>query len=74
MGARLAFEGREMRLFAAAAQHRLGALLADAEGAERIADATRTMRAESIKNPARWLAVLAPGFERALATSPSTSP
>jgi serine/threonine protein kinase/tetratricopeptide (TPR) repeat protein len=54
-----AFEAADMRLYAAAARLRRGELLADTEA---ITAATAWMQSEGIADPARFTAMLAPGF------------
>jgi hypothetical protein len=50
---------------AAAAHHRLGALLPGAEGRSHVAEAQAWATREAVANPARMFALLAPGFEGA---------
>jgi tetratricopeptide (TPR) repeat protein len=52
----------DLGLFAASAQRRLGELRGGDEGRVRIERADSWMRAQSIRNPARLAACLAPGF------------
>jgi hypothetical protein len=51
-----------MALCAAVARRRLGALRADADGAELIGTATRWMQGQGIEAPDRFCDVVAPGF------------
>jgi hypothetical protein len=56
------FESADMGLFAAAARRRLGLLRGGDEGHTLIERADTWMRAQSIRNPPRMAACLAPGF------------
>jgi hypothetical protein len=56
------FEAVEMRLYAAAARHRLGTLLGGAQGHDFITEAEKWMRTQTIHDPARMATVYAPGF------------
>lgn len=56
------FEALDMGLLAAAARRRRGELLGDAE---QVAAADAWMRQRGIADPARWVRVLAPGFDSA---------
>jgi hypothetical protein len=51
-----------MRLYAAAARHRLGALQDDQDGCEARRQAEAWMAAQQIRNPAAMTRMLAPGF------------
>ncbi|HKW02173.1 MAG TPA: hypothetical protein VJN96_20290, partial [Vicinamibacterales bacterium] len=55
------FTGVDMRLCAAAARRRRGELLGGTEGRAAIAAVDAWMAANTIKNPARMTAMLAPG-------------
>jgi tRNA A-37 threonylcarbamoyl transferase component Bud32 len=55
-------EAADMHLYAAAASRRLGQLRGGDEGRALIEQADTWMRQQEIKNPARWTAMLAPGF------------
>jgi hypothetical protein len=55
----------ELTGVAAAAHHRLGALLPGAEGRSHVAEAQAWATREAVANPARMFALLAPGFEGA---------
>ncbi|MBI5479227.1 MAG: AAA family ATPase [Deltaproteobacteria bacterium] len=56
------FEAADMALYAAAARRRQGQLLGGDEGRGLVEAAEAWMRGQKIKNPARWTAMLAPGF------------
>jgi len=58
-----ALERHDMRLLAAAARHRLGVVVGGDEGAGLIAEAARFFGEQEVKEPARMVAMLAPGFE-----------
>lgn len=58
------FEAVDMGLYAAAARRQAGELLSGEKGLQRILVADAFMARQSIKNPARWAAMLAPGFGR----------
>jgi hypothetical protein len=58
------YESVGMRLWATYARHRKGEVIAGAAGAILCTDAQNVMREEQIKNPARWLDVVAPGAWR----------
>jgi hypothetical protein len=53
-----------MPLYAAAARRRAGELSEGEKGLQLILVADAFMARESIKSPARWAAMLAPGFAR----------
>ena len=57
-----ALDAASMPIWAAAARDRLGALLGATDGAALRAAAAATFRAQSVADPARWIAMLAPGF------------
>ena len=59
--AALAFDGADMRLMAACARRRHGMLVGGAAGAAEIAAADAWMQAQTIADPARMTACLAPG-------------
>ncbi|HXU69286.1 MAG TPA: AAA family ATPase [Polyangia bacterium] len=63
--ARRGCEATGMGLFAAAAQRIHGQLVGGDEGSTAVAAADRWMAAQGIRNPARLVALLAPGFARA---------
>jgi hypothetical protein len=56
------FERADMKLYAAVARRRLGALQDDGHGRELYREAEQWMAAQSIKNPACMTRMLAPGF------------
>jgi hypothetical protein len=56
------FDAVDMALYAAAARRTLGKLVAGDEGRALVEQAETWMRSESIKNPVRMTAMLAPGF------------
>jgi hypothetical protein len=56
------FAAVDMALYSAAARRRLGVLLGGDEGRGLVRDADAWMTAESITDPARMTAMLAPGF------------
>jgi serine/threonine protein kinase len=56
------FDRAEMKLYAAVARRRLGALKNDAAGRECLRQADEWMAAEEIKNPEAMTRMLAPGF------------
>ena len=56
------FENADMRLYAAVARRRLGALEADAPGRDLQRQADEWMAAQQIRNPAAMTRMLAPGF------------
>jgi hypothetical protein len=58
------FERTGVLLCAAYARRRYGELLGGTEGASRMLEAEAVMTSRTIRNPARWLAVHAPGFDR----------
>jgi hypothetical protein len=57
-----AAEAANMHLYAAVARWRLGCLLGAAAGAQIVEDAKLWMAGESVRNPDRLCAVIAPGF------------
>jgi serine/threonine protein kinase/tetratricopeptide (TPR) repeat protein len=61
------FDRADMKLYAAVARRRFGALQDDARGREQTQQADEWMTAQNIKNPAAMTRMLAPGF----AESPS---
>jgi hypothetical protein len=58
------FEELDMRAFAAASKRILGRLQGGDEGAKLVAEADAFMASEGIVNPARFAAMLTPGFKR----------
>ena len=56
------FDAAGMALYAAAARRRRGQLVGGDEGRALVAAAEAWMLGQRIKNPARWTAMLAPGF------------
>jgi hypothetical protein len=56
------FEAVEMRLYSAAAERALGRVLGGDRGRALIAGADAWMMGQGIRNPARFAAMLAPGF------------
>jgi hypothetical protein len=56
------FAAADMNVFAVAARHRLGELIGGDRGRELVADATEWMSRQEIKNPARLMNLMAPGF------------
>ena len=56
------FDRADMKLYAAAARRRCGALKDDARGREMRQQADEWMAAQNIKNPAAMTRMLAPGF------------
>lgn len=56
------FDGADMKLYAAVARRRLGALQADQRGRDLRQQAEEWMSAQEIKNPAGMTRMLAPGF------------
>ncbi|WP_236644191.1 ATP-binding protein [Sorangium cellulosum] len=58
------FDVADMPLYAAAARRQAGELLGGEKGLQRILVADAVMARERIKSPARWAAMLAPGFGR----------
>ena len=58
----IGFDACDMRLYAAAARRRLGQLVGRAEGRALMAGAESWMAGQTIRNPARMAAMLAPGF------------
>jgi hypothetical protein len=59
-----AFDAVDMALYAAATRRTLGKLLGGDEGRELVRLAETWMREETVKNPARITAMLAPGFAK----------
>ena len=57
------FDARDMVIFAAAARRRLGVLLGGDTGEAMVAASDQLMRRERVKDPARFTALLAPGFD-----------
>jgi hypothetical protein len=57
------FDRADMQLYAAAARRRLGALLTDDRGRERLRQADDWMAAQGVRNPALVTRMLAPGFQ-----------
>jgi tetratricopeptide (TPR) repeat protein len=57
-----AFERAEMAAYAAASRAALGRTLGGDEGAALVAAAETALRAQTVAEPARWFAMLAPGF------------
>ena len=58
------FEAAEMTLYAAATKRMLGRLQRGGEGLELVQEVDEWMSAQTIKNPAKMAAMLAPGFHR----------
>ncbi|WP_434042825.1 MULTISPECIES: AAA family ATPase [Sorangium] len=58
------FDEADMSLYAAAARRQAGELLGGEKGLQRLLVADAVMARERIKSPARWAAMLAPGFGR----------
>ncbi|HEX9101138.1 MAG TPA: hypothetical protein VF997_02985, partial [Polyangia bacterium] len=56
------FDAADMALWAAVARWQLGRLVAGDEGAALVAAAEALLRAQSVRDPARVAATLAPGF------------
>ena len=56
------FEAADMRLYAVAARRRLGEMLGDDRGRQLVAQTEEWMAKQQIKNPARIINLLAPGF------------
>jgi len=63
VAAETGFDGVHMRLHASAARRRRGEIVGGAAGRALVAEADAAMTEEEIADPARWTAVLAPGFE-----------
>ncbi len=60
------FSMADMHLYAASARRRRGELLGGGDGPLLVASADQRMRTEGIEHPARWAAMLAPGFSSAV--------
>jgi hypothetical protein len=60
------FDAADMALHAACARRRKGQLIGGAEGWALIEAADTTLRGQGIRNPARWAALYAPGFDEGL--------
>ena len=58
----IAFERAEMTTYVAATRTVLGKLLGGDEGAALVTEADAALRAQTVAEPARWVAMLAPGF------------
>jgi hypothetical protein len=56
------FDRADMKLYAAVARRRIGALQDDANGRELLRQAEEWMAAQTIRNPAAFTRMLAPGF------------
>ncbi len=56
------FEATNMRLYAVAARRRLGEMIGGERGRELLAQTDKWMAKQQIKNPARMMNLLAPGF------------
>ena len=56
------FDNAHMSLYAAAARRRLGELIANDRGRQLVAQSEEWMTKQEIKNPARMMNLLAPGF------------
>jgi len=56
------FSMADMHLYAASARRRRGELVGGGDGPLLVASADQRMRTEGIEHPARWAAMLAPGF------------
>ena len=61
-GAAFAFDARGMQLYREAARWRLGQQVGGEEGRALVVAAERWAAGEDVKNPARMLALMAPGF------------
>jgi eukaryotic-like serine/threonine-protein kinase len=59
------FDAADMKLYAAVARHRRGALLGSTAGAALVAASEAYMAEQEIRAPARMMAALAPGFPAA---------
>jgi hypothetical protein len=57
-----AADAADMKLFAAAARFRQGALLGGAQGNALVAQAEAFMASQKVQNPARMLELFVPGF------------
>jgi hypothetical protein len=66
------FERADMSLHANAVRRCLGSLIGGSEGRELIAVSDAWMKAQTVRNPARMVSMLAPGFARSLRDSRST--
>jgi tetratricopeptide (TPR) repeat protein len=60
--AAIAFDAADMKLYAAAARHRRGALLGGSDGQALVAASEAFLVEQQVQAPARMLAMLAPGF------------
>ncbi|MBL9013326.1 MAG: hypothetical protein JNL83_04070, partial [Myxococcales bacterium] len=58
----VAFERAEMATYVAVTRIALGTLLRGDEGAALVSGAEAALRAQTVADPARWVAMLAPGF------------
>ncbi|WP_437597796.1 AAA family ATPase [Sorangium sp. So ce590] len=58
------FDAADMPLYAAAARRQSGELFGGEKGLQRLLEADAVMARERIKSPARWTAMLVPGFGR----------
>ena len=56
------FEGADMLLYATATRHRLGELIGGDRGRELVSQAEEWMSRQLIKNPAKVMNLIAPGF------------
>jgi eukaryotic-like serine/threonine-protein kinase len=56
------FERTEMATYAAVTRAALGRTIGGDEGAELVRVAEAALRAQTVADPARWIAMLAPGF------------
>ena len=66
-------DASDMALWAAAARRRRGELLGDDEGRALVEAADEKMRSEGVKDPQRYGAMLAPGFDDAHARASNSS-
>jgi hypothetical protein len=57
------FDGAGMKVYASAARRCLGGILGGAEGADLVARENAWQQSQSIRNPDRFTALFAPGFD-----------